>query len=272
MGLWDRLAGRGAASTLTRPAVAAAATWAQRPPSRRVGSSPSSANPTTSPSWSVRPAVAPRTAARPAWSPPSWSASRATATTATPSGSTSPASRSATSPAPRYHQLVVVLWEQGLAATCWARLTGGWDRGPHDQGSIGLVLDIDPQLRPCGQEVRLPLPAHHRVSVTGEEHSQDTLRALLGRRREASTVGTLRLIDSHPRRPGSGPVVEVQVGGSPMWLTAKMTQRYAPVVQAAADAGITLVCEVVITPGTGKLEAYVRLPSPELMQWGRGVE
>ncbi len=174
--------------------------------------------------------------------------------------------------APRYHQLVLALWEQGVVATCWARLTGGWDRGPHDHGSIGIVLDIGPRRQPCGQEVSLLPPAHHRVAATGQEHCQDTLRTLLGREREVTTVGTLRLVDSHPQRPGSGPVVEVEVGGAPMWLTTKMTQRYGPVVQAAARAGITPACEVVIAPGAGKLAAYVRLPTPELMQWGRGVE
>jgi hypothetical protein len=45
-----------------------------------------------------------------------------------------------------------------------------------------------------------------------------------------------------------------------MWLTTKMTQRYGPVVQAAVDAGVTPVCEAVIAPGAGKIEAYVRLP------------
>jgi hypothetical protein len=135
------------------------------------------------------------------------------------------------------------------------------------------VLDIDPGRQPCGQEVSLLLPAHHRVSVTGEEYCQDALRALLSRGREASTVGKLRIVDSgNPRRVGSGPVVEVEVGGAPMWLTTKMTQRYGPVVQAAVDAGVTPVCDVVIAPGAGKLEAYMRLPTPELMQWGRGVE
>jgi hypothetical protein len=168
--------------------------------------------------------------------------------------------------APMYHQLITTLWERGLAASCWAQLTGGWDRGPYDRGSIGIVLNIDPRLQPCGLEVNLPLPAHQRVSVTGEEHHQAALRALLGRRREANAIGTLRLVDAHPLRPGvAGPLVEVEVGGAPMWLTAKMSQRYIPMVQAAAQAGITPSCEVVIAPGAGKIEAYVRLPTPESM-------
>ena len=41
-------------------------------------------------------------------------------------------------------------------------------------------------------------------------------------------------------------MVEVEVGGVSMWLTTKMTQRYGPVVQAAADAGVTPTYEVVI--------------------------
>lgn len=271
MGLWDRLAGRSATSTLTRPTVPAAATWAQRPTiapggeQQVVGESNYQA--------ALEHAAGGRT-------PDGCATSLVTAELVR-----EPRNRYDRNAvrvdiagqavgylprvdAPRYHQLVMALWEQGVVATCWARLTGGWDRGPDDQGSIGIVLDIDPRRQPCGQEVSLLLPARHRVSVTGEEHCQDTLRALLGRRREATMVGTLRLVDSQPRQPGSGPVVEVEVGGASMWLTTKMTQRYGPVVQAAADAGVTPVCEAVIAPGVGKLEAYVRLPSPELMQWG----
>jgi hypothetical protein len=169
--------------------------------------------------------------------------------------------------APRYQQLATALGEQGVVATCWARLTGGWDRGPDDQGSIGLMLDIDPRLQPCGQEVRLLLPAHHRVSVTGEEHCQDTLRALLGRRREVTTVGKIRFIDGHPHRPGSGPVVEVEFGGSSMWLTTRMTQRYGPVVRAAAQAGVTPACEVVIGPGPGKSKPTCG-SQPQSSWWG----
>jgi hypothetical protein len=167
--------------------------------------------------------------------------------------------------APTYHQLVDTLWEQRLAATCWARLTGGWDRGPYDRGSIGLILDIDPRLQPCGKEVSLVLPAHHRVSVTGEEHCQDVLRRMLGRRREIDTVAKLRLVDHHPRRTGIGPVVEVEMGGAPMWLTAKMTERYGQIVKTTADAGITAACEALIASGPGKIEAYVHLPVPEVM-------
>jgi hypothetical protein len=269
MGLWDRLAGRGATSTLTRPAVQAAATWAQRPTIAPGGEQPVVGE------SNYQPALDHAAGGR---TPDGCATSLVTAELVREPRNRY--DRNAVrvdiagqvvgylprADAPRYHQLVAVLWEQGVVATCWARLTGGWDRGPHDQGSIGIMLDIDPRRQPCGQEVSLLPPAHHRVSVTGEEHCQDTLRALLGRRREASTLGTLRLVDSHPRRLGSGPVVEVEVGGVSMWLTTKMTQRYGPVVQAAARAGITPACEVVITPGPGKLEAYVRLPTPELMQ------
>src|SRR6266536_4146845 len=183
-----------------------------------------SASPTIRPPWSMRLAGAPRTAARRAWSPRSWSVSRATATTATLSGSTSPARWSGISHAPTRRGITSSSRRCGSRA--WRRPAGRGSpaagiRGPYDQGSIGLVLDIDPRRQPCGQEVRLLLPAHHRVSVTGEEHCQDTLRALLGRRREVTTVGKIRFIDGHPHRPGSGPVVEVEFGGSSLWLTTR---------------------------------------------------
>lgn len=268
MGLWDRMAGRGAAPTLTRPDVQAAATWAQRPTIAPGGEQHVVGE--SNYQRTLEHAAGGRT-------PDGCATSLVTAELVREPRNRY--DRNAVrvdiagqvvgylprTDAPRYHQLVTALWEQGLAATCWARLTGGWDRGPGYQGSVGIVLDIDPRLEPCGQEVSLLLPAHHRVSVIGEEHCQDTLRALLGRRREVSVVGTLRVVGSHLRRSGSGPVVEVEIGGAPMWLTAKMTQRYGPVVQAAVRAGVTPACEAVITPGAGKIEAYVRLPTPELM-------
>src|SRR6266508_3866993 len=268
MGLWNRLPGRSAASTPTRPAVQAAVTWAKRP------------------------TIAPGGEHHVVGESNYQAALEHAAGGRTPDGCATSLVAAALvreprnrydgnavrvdiagqvvgylprTDAPRYHQLVTALWEEGLAATCWARLTGGWDRGPGDQGSIVVVLDIDPRLQPCGQEVTLLLPTHHRVSVTGEEHCQAVLRVLLGRQREVSTVGKLRFVDSHPQRPGSGPMVEVEIGGSPMWLTMKMTQRYGPIVQATADAGVTPACQAVIALGAGKIEAYVRLPAPELM-------
>jgi hypothetical protein len=268
MGLWDRLAGRSAASTLTRPAVQVAANWAQRPTIAPGGEQHVAGE--SNYQGALEHAAGGRT-------PDGCAISLVTAELVREPRNRY--DRNAVrvdiagqvvgylprTDAPSYHQLVAALWDEGLAATCWARLTGGWDRGRYDQGSIGVVLDIDRRLRPCGQEVSLLLPAHHRVSVTGEEHCQETLRALLGRRREVSTVGTLRLVDSHPHRVGSDPVVEVEIGGAPMWLTAKMTQRYGPVVQAAVRAGVTPACEAVIAPGACKVEAYVGLPTPELM-------
>jgi hypothetical protein len=270
MRLWDRLAGRSATPTLSRPSgVHVPATWAQRPTIAPGGEQPVVGE--SNYQAALEQAAGGRT-------PDGCTTSLITAELVR-----EPRNRYdhnavrvdiagqvvgylPRTDAPLYHQLITTLWERGLPATCWAQLTGGWDRGPYDRGSIGIVLNIDPRLQPCGQEVNLPLPAHHRVSVTGEEHHQAALRVLLGRRREASAVGTLRLVDGHPLRPGAGgPLVEVEVGGAPMWLTAKMSQRYGPTVQAAAAAGLTPTCEVVIAPGAGKIEAYVRLPTPELM-------
>jgi hypothetical protein len=42
--------------------------------------------------------------------------------------------------APRFHALIDRLTARDRPATCRARLIGGWDRGPHDRGSIGLRL------------------------------------------------------------------------------------------------------------------------------------
>ncbi len=189
MGLWNRLPGRSAASTPTRPAVQAAVTWAKRPTiapggeQHVVGESNyqaalEHAAGGRTPDGCATSLVAAQLVREPR--------NRYDRNAVRVDIAGQVVGYLPRADAPRYHQLVTALWEQGVAATCWARLTGGWDRGPYDQGSIGLVLDIDPRRQPCGQAVSLLLPAHHRVSVTGE-HCQDALRTLLGRRREVST-------------------------------------------------------------------------------------
>ena len=42
--------------------------------------------------------------------------------------------------APRFHDVIDKLAGQGRPATCRARLTGGWDRGHGDRGTIGLRI------------------------------------------------------------------------------------------------------------------------------------
>jgi HIRAN domain len=42
--------------------------------------------------------------------------------------------------APRFHAVIDRLTAKNRPATCRARLTGGWDRGRHDRGSIGLRI------------------------------------------------------------------------------------------------------------------------------------
>jgi hypothetical protein len=114
--------------------------------------------------------------------------------------------------APQLHQVVETLWTSDRLATCRASLTGGCDRGWRDKGTIGIVLDMaspatffDPGTMPA-------LPDGQRVSVTNEEHYQNTLEQLLGRGSSLETISTLRVIDRDPHRSASLSATEVLIG------------------------------------------------------------
>jgi hypothetical protein len=71
--------------------------------------------------------------------------------------------------APRFHTVIDKLAGQERRATCRARLTGGWDRGRGDRGSIGLQLLTG--RRPSVWNGRVaflpttPFHEHHQVHV-----------------------------------------------------------------------------------------------------------
>jgi len=268
MGLWNRLPGRSAASTPTRPAVQAAVTWAKRPTiapggeQHVVGESNyqaalEHAAGGRTPDGCATSLVAAQLVREPR--------NRYDRNAVRVDIAGQVVGYLPRADAPRYHQLVTALWEQGVAATCWARLTGGWDPRPVRPGqhrARARHRPATPAVRTGGQPAATRAPSrlgHWRGALPGR--ASHLARA----RREVSTIGKLRLVDSHLRRPDRGPLVEVEIGGSPMWLTTKMTQRYGPIVQAAADAGVMPVCGALIAPGAGKIEAYIRLPTPELM-------
>jgi ribosomal protein L37AE/L43A len=72
--------------------------------------------------------------------------------------------------APRFHAIIQRLGKAGLLATCRAELTGGWDRGPGDRGTIGV--DIHTSRRPSrwtgGGAFLSESPWHEEVVVAVE--------------------------------------------------------------------------------------------------------
>jgi hypothetical protein len=71
--------------------------------------------------------------------------------------------------APHFHAVIDKLTAKDRPATCQARLTGGWDRGRHDRGSIGLRLLTG--RRPAIWNGRvaflpaIPFHEHHQVQL-----------------------------------------------------------------------------------------------------------
>lgn len=162
--------------------------------------------------------------------------------------------------APQTHRLIEQLWGRGQLASCRATLTGGWDRGWHDKGSIGIVLDVGYPPDVFDPERHGALPEGTRVSVTQEQHYQDALSALLGGRKEVDVVAELVITDHDPHRKKSGPTVQVCVDQRTVgYLTPKMSQRYIPLLRTAQSRGLPLTARTLVSRGDNKVEAFVRL-------------
>ena len=92
------------------------------------------------------------------------------------------------------------------------------------------------------------------VSVSCEEHYQDTLSRIRGPMTAREVVATLSLsADGNPwtRKP-TGPVITVSVDNQTVgFLTPAMTARYGPLVDQATAAGHSLTANALVSVGTG---------------------
>jgi hypothetical protein len=94
------------------------------------------------------------------------------------------------------------------------------------------------------------------VSVSNEEHYQETLMALRGADR-AGTQTLATLVINEAGNPWStkptGPVLEVRVGAHTVgFLTPAMTERYMPFARSAGAEGRSLTVTAFVLDGTGK--------------------
>jgi hypothetical protein len=152
-----------------------------------------------------------------------------------------------------YHGVIAALNEIGRPATCRAWITGGWEREGGDRGSFGVRLDLHEDLGPSERGAILPF-SEIRVSITGEEHHQDHLAALLGSADRAEVVAVL-----------GGPSERVEVWVNAVCvgaLTAKMSERYSPWIREVHEAMLPSSCAARIVRGPKKIEVFLKLAKP----------
>lgn len=142
--------------------------------------------------------------------------------------------------------------EQALA-TCRAWLTGGWDRGGGDRGHFGVRLDLHPDLQLVANAVMLPF-GNGRVSVTGEEKSQDYLSELLEANNRVEVIASLE--HGNDRITVA---IEDQIVGE---LTGKMSMRYAAWINDLHRADLPVTAEARVIRGERKIEVFLKLARP----------
>jgi hypothetical protein len=174
--------------------------------------------------------------------------------------------------------------ERGVA-TCAAVVNGGWFR--EDEGSEGsygvhLYFGYGPGAgpedlpEPVADEERIPYrvrDTHDHITVTGEEHTQDALDAVLGDDWAGDHPFRLaRLaLGRDPRgREVVGVAIDDRVVG---WLTPRMSERFGPALAAAEAADLHLTAAATLEPSRRKgredeIDVVLRVPRG----WGRTGE
>lgn len=177
-----------------------------------------------------------------------------------------------------------VIAAQGIASCC-AQIRGGIRQSDGSTSYFGIRLYLDSRERESKQVRPLPgVEANERrllptgadtwpeVSVTCEEHYQG---CLLEATKSGSEIGyyfpalaALRMAGTNPHTKAEVAVVEVLVTGQTVgFLTPKMTDRYKPLIDAAAAEGLWATCRAEIKYGEkgGQeiLRARLMLPRAE---------
>lgn len=153
--------------------------------------------------------------------------------------------------ATRWHPVIDQLAAAGLPATCHAHLTGGWDRGPGDKGTIGVRLDG----YPVASALELPiLPTGRSIAVSGEERFQDVLGPMLGGRGSVELIAQLGGVENG--RLG------VWIGGRQVGdLTPKNSDTYVRVAGLIHAAGLPPTCAATVKRGAKQVEVELSLPN-----------
>lgn len=149
---------------------------------------------------------------------------------------------------------------QGEPATCRAQLTGGWDRGPADSGSIGIVLDVAVPPRLCLPGEDPFLPGEKEIAIVGEENFQPQIRTM-----PSEFVAELSLAEENPERPKlEGPHVLVRGDGALIgWLGAARAARLLPLLEEVRRTGFPASCHARSLAGAKNVQVKMLIPDEE---------
>lgn len=163
-------------------------------------------------------------------------------------------------------------------AACDAIIRGGWDRGHGDVGNFGIQLkcSLFPSPFPELGEAEFRLAPGDQVSVSHEEHYQETLQEVFGRDGfdgpDREVLVGLVIADRDPwKKTDTGPVIEVQLDGQTVgYLTPAMTARYRPIVDRALAQDRLVTSQASILRSAKKdgeiLEVQLNAGNPTLRQ------
>jgi hypothetical protein len=154
-----------------------------------------------------------------------------------------------------YLELLKTIESTGGRATCRARFRGGWDRGAHDQGSIGVTLDISrpPALWRADETY---LPADKSISLVGEAAHQEHLSSLAGSLADGIAVAELREVVG----PKGNRIAAFVEGGEVGNLSAASFKAYQTALEELLNAGLSATCVARVVSGPKGYEVVLMLP------------
>jgi hypothetical protein len=157
--------------------------------------------------------------------------------------------------APNFHAVLAQLAHEHVPATARARLTGGWERGPHGRGSIGVVLDVDPHVLRRQPDAPF-LPGEVSVRVRSDAHHVAALQRLFADVGSMQTTATV----SAPREEAPE-TLRVMIAGLDVGvLPETSTAGYLPIVERVLAAGFPATCTALFEQRRQRPTLRVRLP------------
>ncbi|MEL7209691.1 MAG: hypothetical protein AAGK32_15895, partial [Actinomycetota bacterium] len=187
-------------------------------------------------------------------------------------------------PGTAHRRLIDRAVERAGTATCGAVVNGGWYREDADsEGSYGVHLYFgygpgagpDRLPAPLDDEERIPYrieDRHDHITVTGEEHTQESLDHVLGDDWAGDHPFRLATLALGPDRRGRHVVTVLIAQRVVGWLTPRMTERFGPAVESAAVLGRRLTVAATLEPSGRKghedeVDVVLRVPRG----WGRAT-
>ena len=151
-----------------------------------------------------------------------------------------------------FHEPITALAAMGQPTTCRAWIVGGWDRGPSDQGSYGVRLDLHPKLE-YGKSALMPVGDMDPAGKVAAK-DQDYLASVLDGNAKLDVIAEF-----------GAPAHEIGV-----WLEGRlvgtisdtMSERFTPWIRALQGVGLPATCEADLVRGARKIQMHIKLARP----------